>query len=327
MILTLGALVSNGRHGCVGRSPRWSRLPCSRRRHLLARGRLRRVGDRAVLVLVVPGWPSRSAAGRCGAGQAALLGWSGSRDDDRLRLARHQRPVGVAQGRAGNRVHVEPRQPQGAAANRADRRSVAGRQLSPPVRLAGSPGTDLRADRPGHAGRGRSAAPSSCCAGGRTRGRLVGGNGGRLGGLTAYGTTWVDAKVLMITSPVIMLLAWAGVAGLWRSGSGGARSPDSGSASSSPRGSPLGRDPVPRLGPRADGALRRVGGAERPLRRPRADAVLPFDEWSLYELRDMDVGGPDFVYPPGQPGQCRQGARRHRQSRPRGAGRVQPGTR
>ena len=23
-----------------------------------------------------------------------------------------------------------------------------------------------------------------------------------------------------------------------------------------------------------------------------------FDEYSLYELRDMDVGGPDFVYPP-----------------------------
>ena len=23
-----------------------------------------------------------------------------------------------------------------------------------------------------------------------------------------------------------------------------------------------------------------------------------FDEWALYELRDLDVGGPDFVYPP-----------------------------
>ncbi len=33
-------------------------------------------------------------------------------------------------------------------------------------------------------------------------------------GLTAYGTTWAEGKALMLTSPVIVLLAWAGVAAL-----------------------------------------------------------------------------------------------------------------
>ena len=33
-------------------------------------------------------------------------------------------------------------------------------------------------------------------------------------GLTAYGHTWTDAKIIMLTSPVVLLLAWGGVAGL-----------------------------------------------------------------------------------------------------------------
>ena len=33
-------------------------------------------------------------------------------------------------------------------------------------------------------------------------------------GLTAYGTTWADGKALMLTSPVVVLLAWSGVAAL-----------------------------------------------------------------------------------------------------------------
>src|ERR1039458_8579811 len=32
--------------------------------------------------------------------------------------------------------------------------------------------------------------------------------------LTAYGTTWADGKALMLTSPVVVLLAWSSVAGL-----------------------------------------------------------------------------------------------------------------
>jgi hypothetical protein len=117
-------------------------------------------------------------------------------------------------------------------------------------------------------------------------------------GLTLYGTTWVDAKVLMITAPVIMLLAWAGVAGLWRSSSGwrvlaalvglilavGIL----GSDAIQYRGSDLA--PTARYDELASLNVRFAG------RGPTL--FTPFDEWSLYVLRDMDVGGPDFVYPP-----------------------------
>ncbi|HWH11068.1 MAG TPA: hypothetical protein VG165_08065 [Solirubrobacteraceae bacterium] len=118
------------------------------------------------------------------------------------------------------------------------------------------------------------------------------------GGLTAYGTTWVDAKVLMITSPVIMLLAWAGVAGLWRSRSawrvlavavgfvlvGAIAASDA----IQYRGSDLA--PTARYDELASLNVRFAGQGPT--------LFTPFDEWSLYELRSMDVGGPDFVYPP-----------------------------
>jgi hypothetical protein len=115
-------------------------------------------------------------------------------------------------------------------------------------------------------------------------------------GLTAYGETWTDAKILMLTSPIVVLLAWAGVAGL----------------RSSPRlvraaplvalalaGGVLASDAMQYhstdLAPTAryvelsalDG---RFGGGPT--------LVTDFDEWSLYALRRLDVGGPDFVYRP-----------------------------
>jgi hypothetical protein len=116
--------------------------------------------------------------------------------------------------------------------------------------------------------------------------------------LTAYGTTWVDAKVLVITSPVIMLLAWAGVAGLWRSTAGWrvlavivglvVAGGILGSDAIQYRASDLA--PTARYDELAALNTRFAG------RGPTL--FTPFDEWSLYALRDMDVGGPDFVYPP-----------------------------
>jgi hypothetical protein len=116
--------------------------------------------------------------------------------------------------------------------------------------------------------------------------------------LTAYGTTWVDAKVLMITAPVVMLLAWAGVAGLW-SGKLALRVAAgvaglvlvAGIVASDViqyRGSDVA--PTARYDELAS-VNARFGGRGPTL-------FTPFDEWSLYVLRDMDVGGPDFVYPP-----------------------------
>lgn len=125
--------------------------------------------------------------------------------------------------------------------------------------------------------------------------------------LTAYGTRWVDAKGLVLTSPVLILAAWAGVAAL-RSQSlagGGA---------------------AVAIGARALAvavAVLIAGGVlVSDLMQYRASATAPtarydemaslnarfagkgptlftdFDEYSLYELRSLDIGGPDFLNPP-----------------------------
>jgi hypothetical protein len=114
--------------------------------------------------------------------------------------------------------------------------------------------------------------------------------------LSTYATTWADAKTLVLTSPAVILMAWAGFAAL--------------------RSSPL------RLGA-ALAAFLLVGGVLvsdalqyhesnlAPTGRYEELASLnerfagrgpalftDFDEYALYELRDLDVGGPSFVYPP-----------------------------
>ncbi|MEA2356147.1 MAG: hypothetical protein QOD61_2276 [Solirubrobacteraceae bacterium] len=115
-------------------------------------------------------------------------------------------------------------------------------------------------------------------------------------GLTQYGATWSDAKLLVLTSPVAVLLAWAGVAGL--------------------RASPL-RLLAPILGLVIAGGIIASDVVEyhstdlAPTARYEEMAALntryagrgpvlftDFDEWSLYVLRDLDVGGPDFIFPP-----------------------------
>ncbi len=115
-------------------------------------------------------------------------------------------------------------------------------------------------------------------------------------GLSAYGTTWADAKLLMLTSPVVLLLAWAGVAGL--------------------KDSPL-RLLAPLLalviagGVIASDAVQYHGNDLAPTARYDELASVgtmfagrgpvlftDFDEWSVYELRNLDVGGPDFIFPP-----------------------------
>ena len=114
--------------------------------------------------------------------------------------------------------------------------------------------------------------------------------------LSTYATTWADAKTLMLTSPVVVLMAWAGIAAL--------------------RASPL------RLaaslvafvlvgGVLVSDALQYHSSNLAPTARYEELASVntrfagrgptlftDFDEYSLYELRDMDVGGPDFAHPP-----------------------------
>jgi hypothetical protein len=113
-------------------------------------------------------------------------------------------------------------------------------------------------------------------------------------------STWADAKTLVLSSPLVVLLAWGGVAGLL----------------SLPR--PRVWRPVAALiglalvgGVLASDALQYHSSDLAPTARYEQLASLDsrfagrgptlftdFDEYSMYELRDLDVGGPDFVYPP-----------------------------
>jgi hypothetical protein len=124
-------------------------------------------------------------------------------------------------------------------------------------------------------------------------------------GLTAYGTTWADGKALMLTSPVVLLLAWAGVAALRAGGASGqtlrwvlrpatlllAVALVGGVAASDAmqyHGSNLA--PTARYEELASIGSRFAG---------RGPALFTdYDEYSLYELRDLDVGGPGFMFPP-----------------------------
>jgi hypothetical protein len=113
-------------------------------------------------------------------------------------------------------------------------------------------------------------------------------------------STWADAKTLVLSSPLVVLLAWGGVAGLL----------------SLPR--PRLWRPVAALiglalvgGVLASDALQYHSSSLAPTARYEQLASLDsrfggrgptlftdFDEYSMYALRDLDVGGPDFVYPP-----------------------------
>jgi hypothetical protein len=113
-------------------------------------------------------------------------------------------------------------------------------------------------------------------------------------------TTWAGAKTLMLTSPVVVLLAWGAIAALWAASP---RAPARAAAA-------LGALAIA-AGVLVSDALQYHGSNLAPTARYSELAAVnsrfaglgptlftDFDEYSLYELRDMDVGGPDFVYPP-----------------------------
>jgi hypothetical protein len=113
-------------------------------------------------------------------------------------------------------------------------------------------------------------------------------------------TTWVDAKALMLTSPVVVLLAWAGLASVrgptraWRPRwlapllaialAGGVLVSD------------VVQYHVSNLAPTA--RYEEMASIDSRFAGRGPTLFTDFDEYSLYELRDLDVGGPDFVYPP-----------------------------
>ncbi len=119
-------------------------------------------------------------------------------------------------------------------------------------------------------------------------------------GATAYSTTWVDAKTLVLTTPVVALMAWGGVAALRACGL-----------------RPVARVLAPLLalalfgGVVVSDAMQYHASDLAPTARyrelesidhrfaGRGPALFTdFDEYSLYALRDLDVAGPNFIYSP-----------------------------
>jgi hypothetical protein len=138
--------------------------------------------------------------------------------------------------------------------------------------------------------------------------------------LSRSATTWVDAKALVLTTSIVVLLAWGGVAALLS-----LRSPR-GSAAAPPRSPPPRRAARSFAWPGALAgllALALAGGVfASDVAQYHSSNLAPtaryeelksindrfagrgptlfsdFDEYSMYTLRHLDVGGPDFVYPP-----------------------------
>ena len=114
--------------------------------------------------------------------------------------------------------------------------------------------------------------------------------------LDVFASTWANAKTLMLTSSAVVLMAWAGIAAVRLSRArpfapllalvfvAGVLASDALQYHSSNLAPTARYEELAQVG-------RRFAGQGPAL-------VTDFDEYSLYELRALDVGGPDFAYPP-----------------------------
>jgi hypothetical protein len=114
--------------------------------------------------------------------------------------------------------------------------------------------------------------------------------------VTVSGTTWTNAKTLMLTSPVVVLIAWAGVAAVR------ARAPMVLAAL-------LAAVLIGEVG--VSDALQYRASNLAPTARYEELARLDkrfagrgpalftqYDEYAMYELRDLDIAAPNFIYSP-----------------------------
>jgi len=113
-------------------------------------------------------------------------------------------------------------------------------------------------------------------------------------------TTWASAKTLMLTSPVVVLLAWGGVAAVRRRAPGGVGLTAAALLALALGGGVLVSDAQlyhsSNLAPTA--RYEELSSLDSRFAGRGPTLFTDFDEYSLYELRRLDVGGPDFVYPP-----------------------------
>ena len=113
-------------------------------------------------------------------------------------------------------------------------------------------------------------------------------------------STWAAAKTLMLTSPVVMLLAWGGVGAL-------RGLPTRALSLAAPAilalallGGVIYSDALQyhlaNLAPTA--RFQEMASIDSRFAGQGPTLFTDFDEYSMYELRNLDIGGPDFVYPP-----------------------------
>jgi len=118
--------------------------------------------------------------------------------------------------------------------------------------------------------------------------------------ITRSATTWAAAKALMLTSPVVLLLAWSGVAALRSMPARAASWALAGGLALALGGGVLVSDALQyhsaNLAPTA--RYQELASLDARFAGRGPTLFTDFDEYSLYELRDLDIGGPNFVYPP-----------------------------
>jgi hypothetical protein len=113
-------------------------------------------------------------------------------------------------------------------------------------------------------------------------------------------TTWGSAKTLMLTSPVVVLLAWGGVGALRAAFSRRVSLAAAGLLALALAGGVVVSDAMQYRASNLAPSARYEELASLDARFAGRGPTLftDFDEYSMYELRNLDVGGPDFVYPP-----------------------------
>jgi hypothetical protein len=112
-------------------------------------------------------------------------------------------------------------------------------------------------------------------------------------------TTWVEAKGEMLTSSVVVLVCWAGVAALLASTRAVARRAAVLIAVALAGGalaSDLAQYHAANIAPTA--RYRELASLNERFAGKGPALVTDFDEYVLYQLRDLRPAGPDFVYPP-----------------------------
>ncbi|MGD0198431.1 MAG: hypothetical protein ABSC56_11090 [Solirubrobacteraceae bacterium] len=112
----------------------------------------------------------------------------------------------------------------------------------------------------------------------------------------AYATTWVDAKTLMLSSPLVLLLAWSGIAVILQAGNKPVACVFALLLTAGVIASDVMQYRATDLAPPARYA--ELASLDTRFAGRGPTLFTDWDEYALYVLRDLDVGGPNFLFPP-----------------------------